>query len=238
MRKRVSSRLAKQEKKKVVRQFWVYIVMAVILIGLFIFVILPNFINITSSLLGGTAAPFTPKDELPPFTPTLTAPPKATKDAELLLFGYAEAESEVFVIVNGEELEAILAQDDGSFQATTILTEGENVLTTYARDAAGNESQLSRAYKIVLDTEAPPLDITKPTADQTIQGRSEQNLQVTGITDPGVKVTVNGQLTYAKQDGAFSYNFRLQEGKNDLEFIVTDAAGNVTEEKLSVIFQL
>ncbi|MDA1079341.1 MAG: Ig-like domain-containing protein [bacterium] len=238
MRNRISSRLVKKEKTKVVRQFWLFIILAVILIGLFIFVILPNFINITSSLLGSNNAPFAPKDELPPFTPTLTAPPKATKDAELLLFGYAEAESEVFVIVNGEELEAVKAQADGSFQATTVLTEGENVLTTYARDAAGNESQVSRAYKISLDTEVPLLDVTQPTADATIQGRAQQNLSVTGVTDPGVKVTINGQLTYAKQDGVFTHNFRLQEGKNELELIATDAAGNVTEKKIAVTFQL
>lgn len=237
MRRRVISRLVKQEKTKVVRQFWFFIVVAAILVSLFIFVILPNFINITSSFLGSTT-PFTPKDELPPFTPTLTAPPKATKDAELLLFGYAEAESEVFVIVNGEELEPVVAQEDGSFQATTTLTEGENVLTTYARDAAGNESQLSRGYKIALDTEAPLLDITTPTADAIIQGRAQQNLQIAGLTDPGVKVTINGQLTYAKLDGAFGHSFRLNEGKNDLEFIATDAADNVTEKKLSVTFQL
>jgi len=237
MRKRVSSRLAKQEKNKVVRQFWLFIVMAAILIGLFIFVILPNFINITSSFLG-SAVPLSPKDELPPYTPTLTAPPKATKDAELLLFGYAEAESEVFVIVNGEELESIVAQDDGSFQTTAVLTEGENILTVYARDAAGNESQLSRSYKIALDTEAPPLDISKPEENASIQGRTEQNLQIIGVTDPGVKITVNGQLTYAKQDGVFAYSFYLVEGKNDLLIVASDAAGNTTEKELTISFQL
>ncbi|NCN06440.1 MAG: hypothetical protein GW946_01175 [Candidatus Pacebacteria bacterium] len=237
MRKRVSSRLVKQEKNKVVRQFWFFVVMAAILIGLFIFVILPNFINMTSSFLG-SATPFTPKDELPPFTPTLTAPPKATKDAELLLFGYAEAESDVFVIVNGDEMAPIQAQGDGSFQATIALTEGENVLTTYARDVAENESQLSREYKIVLDTQEPPLELTDLADGSTIQGKNNQNLQIKGTTDPGVKVTINGQLTYAKQDGVFSQNFHLSEGKNDLEIIATDTAGNVTEQKISITFQL
>ena len=237
MRTRVSSRLVKQEKRKVVRQFWLFIIMAAILIGLFVFVILPNFITITSSFLG-SATPFTPKDELPPFTPTLTAPPKATKEAELLLFGYAEAKSEVIIIVNGDELEPIVAQNDGSFQATTALTEGENLLTTFARDAAGNESQLSRAYRSGLDTEVPPLEITAPAENATIQGRSGQNMQVVGLSDPGVKVTVNGQLTYAKQDGTFAYSFHLSEGKNDLTIIATDAAGNGTEKQFSVTFPL
>ncbi|PIY80158.1 MAG: hypothetical protein COY80_04555 [Candidatus Pacebacteria bacterium CG_4_10_14_0_8_um_filter_42_14] len=236
--RRISSRLLKHEKTKVVRQTWFFVFFSVVVLGLFVFVILPNFIGITATILGNNATPFAPADTLPPYTPTFTAPPKATTDAQLTLFGYAEPESDVIVIVNGQESEAVTAGSDGSFETAVILTEGDNNITTFARDKAGNESQQSRAYGIILDTEIPPLEISSPESSTTIQGRSNQTLAITGMTDPGVKITINGKLTYAKEDGSFSHSQFLNEGDNELTIVAADAAGNSIEKKLSVRFEL
>jgi len=236
--RRISSRLLKHEKSKVVRQTWFFVFFSVVVLGLFIFVILPNFIGITTKILGSNATPFAPADTLPPYTPTFTAPPKATTDSQLTLFGYAEPESDVIILVNGQESEPVIAGSDGSFETAITLTEGENNIITFARDKAGNESQHSRAYGIILDTEIPPLEILTPESSATIQGRANRTLAITGVTDPEVKVTVNGKLTYAKEDGSFSHSQFLNEGDNELTIVATDAAGNSIEKKLNIRFEL
>jgi len=236
--RRLSSRLLKHEKTKVVRQTWFFVFFTVVVLGLFIFVILPNFIGITTTILGNNSTPFAPADTLPPYTPTFTAPPKATTDAELTLFGYAEPESDVIILVNGQESEAVQTGNDGSFEIVVTLTEGENSITTFARDDAGNESQHSRSYGIVLDTEIPPLEIISPENNTTIVGRTNRTVAITGVTDPGVKITVNGKLSYAKEDGNFSHSQFLSEGDNELSIIATDEAGNSIEQKLNIRFEL
>lgn len=232
----VSSRLARREQQKVVRQTAFFLVLALgIGIG-FVFIILPGFIRLISSL-NTTEVGSNNSDSLPPQVPILAAPPVATPSAEVVITGYGEKQSQVVVLLNGTENSRQAINDEGNFTFTLPLEEGDNEFKVYAIDEAQNESSVSKSYVIARDSQAPTLEITEPTANQEIQSRKNQLVTIKGKTEPEARVTVNGRLVFAGLDGTFSTTYSLQEGENKLQFESLDKAGNVTKQELTVTFK-
>lgn len=208
----VTSRMARREQKKLVKQTVLFLVLAVILILGFFFVILPNFIRLVSNW-GSSDAGSSITDSLPPQIPVLAAPPVATPSAELTITGFGEKGSQVVSLVNSTEAGKHAVGDDGSFTFTINLTEGENTLSVYAIDQAENESATGKTYTIIRDSSAPKLEITEPTANQEFQTRKNQTITIKGTTDPEVRIMVNGHLAFAQKDGAFTTTYSLQDGE-------------------------
>lgn len=232
-----SSRLTRKEQRTVVRQTLISIGVAIILVVAFIFVIIPGVIRLTLAFLGSGTS-FVATDDVPPQVPVLAAPVPATFSAQVDISGFGEAKSKITFVVNGSEYQDVTASDDGSFGLSLPLTEGENSLTVYAKDEAGNESAESKKYMIVFDAQAPELVITEPQPDQQIELRKNQLTTIRGTTEPGSRVFVNGRLASVQTDGAFSLTYQLQEGENILKIEATDRAGNKTEQELKVFFRL
>jgi len=233
----VSSRLARHEQKKLVRQTIILIGASVILLFAFLFVILPQSIRLIGFLTGSNTIS-DPTDTFPPQVPVLSAPPTATPSAQLNLDGYGEPASEVVLIVNAAEQSRHKIGDDGRFSAEVSLNEGENTISSYAIDANKNESTASKSWMVIKDSQPPKLEVSEPQPDQQIELRRNQQLSVKGMTDPNTKVYVNGRLAFTQADGQFSSSFQLQEGDNKLQFRVEDQAGNVTESEVNVKFRL
>jgi hypothetical protein len=54
-------------------------------------------------------------------------------------------------------------------------------------------------------------------------------VQVEGKVEPAVSLTLNGERIEVREDGSFSFTFRLQRaGRNELKFIAENLAGNTT----------
>lgn len=233
----VTSRLAKREQKQLLVQTVALFVGAVVLLLAFIFVILPGVARVWSQITGTGLSGLDSEDTFAPQVPILAAPVSATNSAELKLSGYGEADSQLKVVINGEAKTEDKIKTDGTFEVSIALTTGENVITAYAIDAAGNESEASRSYTVVFDNEAPKLEISEPQNGQSIELRKNQQLTIKGTTEPHARVSVNGRTVLANSEGAFSTTYLLQEGENKFQLKAEDQAGNSTEQELIVNYR-
>ena len=237
MSPRRTSRKVRREKKKVLSQSVIMIIVAILLLLAFLFVILPSFIGFVTNVLN-SSSPFQETDEIPPQIPIISAPVSATNSAELSISGFGEPESDVIIILNGSKEDEIQIADDGTFSVPLTLSEGNNSVSAYSRDAAENESPVTREYTTKLDTQDPELTITEPEDGTEIQGRGNQMLTIQGTTDKDttVRVYVNDRIVFPKADGTWKYDFRLSEGENKLNIRAVDAAGNETDTEVTYKF--
>jgi uncharacterized protein YfaP (DUF2135 family) len=233
----VSSRLARHEQKKAMRQTIIYLGTAVILILAFIFVIMPGFLRFAASISGESDG-FEVSDSIPPQVPFIAAPPQATSSASITITGYGEPESEIVYVVNGSELERGKIESDGTFTQDIELIEGENTITAFSIDASKNESDVGRVYSVVMDDTDPVIEISEPQPDQSFELRANQVITIKGKTEPNARVMINGRLAFANAEGEFSSTYQLQEGDNKLTIEAEDAAGNKSQTELTVKFRL
>lgn len=234
----VSSRLVRKEEKKVVKQTIMIIGLAVVILVVFIFLIVPGVIRLTVAIFGGNTAGIGQSDTIPPQIPIMSAPVEATASTQINIKGYGEGGSTIVVLVNGSQQKEVQAATDGAFEADIDLTQGENTVATFAKDAAGNESDVSESYVVALDATAPKIELEEPQDGQQYELRKNQMMTIKGTSEPGAKIYVNGRLTVAREDGSFSTTYQLQEGENKLKFEAVDKAGNTTEQEVTVSFRL
>lgn len=234
----VSSRLAKKEERKIVRQTLIIIVLAIIMLLGFIFLVIPGLIRLTVALLGGNATQFGQVDTIPPQVPILSAPVEATSSTQIAIRGYGEANSTIYVLVNGSQQQEVQAAEDGAFSVEVDLTRDQNTIAAFAKDAAGNESDISDSYTVILDATPPKIELEEPQDGQEYELRRNQMITIKGTTEAGARVYVNGRLTVARDDGSFSTTYQLQEGENKIQFEAVDKAGNTTDHEITVHFRL
>ncbi|KFK94905.1 MULTISPECIES: Ig-like domain repeat protein [unclassified Serratia (in: enterobacteria)] len=203
-------------------------------------------------------------DTTPPATPSIGSvydnagnitgdlkPGAATDDTTPTLKGQAEAGAKVEIFDNGTKIGETTAKEDGSWEFTpeNELTEGDHSFTIRATDVAGNASELSEPWALVIDTTAPEqpgidgngagisevLDdqgtVTGPisnggTTDDTkptLNGKGEPGDTII-ITDNGNKI---GEVIVDK-DGKWEFTPEtdLSEGEHKLSVIIQDPVGN------------
>lgn len=227
------SRRNKQEEKKLTHQFVLLVLLAIGLVLLFLFVVLPALIRILAST---SPTPSQNGADVPVQVPFLSAPVTATSSATLTLSGFSQKGFTVSILDNAQPLSKTSASDDGSFHTDVTLTPGENKITVFAIDQHNKESGVSQEYIVVFDDQPPTLELKQPQDKQSIQGKQNQNLTIEGKTDTNTKVYVNDRLIFVKDDGSFTGVQPLQEGDNALSIKAVDQAGNITEKKLTITF--
>jgi hypothetical protein len=234
------SRRVRREKKKVLSQSVIMIGIAIVIFFTFIFVIIPNFFNFISNFLD-SSTPFQETDETAPQIPIISAPINATNSADLKITGFGEPESFIVFVINGEKQEKITVSQEGAFEVPIILESGENKINAYSVDEAKNESSITKDYITFFDNKAPSIEISQPEDGSSFETRSNQSITITGKTDEdevGTKIYVNDRVVFPKDDGSFSYSFRLEEGENKLEVRAQDKAGNSNKIELTYNFSL
>ncbi len=126
-------------------------------------------------------------------------------------------------------------RDEGRLEATGLelanLAAGTYYWRVAAVDAKGHDGQWSetRAFRLLgsefrdaADRQAPPLDVHEILVVGT-------NAIVSGRTEPGSLVWIDGERVDVEDDGRFTWLVRLPEyGKNQISFLAQDAAGNET----------
>jgi len=184
-------------------------------------------------------------DDRLPSTGTLTDG-QSTNDTQPALAGTAEANATIRIYDNGVLIAQTTADGSGNwtFTPTDPLANGSHTLTMTATDAAGNLSQPSAGFTVVVDTVAPVAPIISQGVDDqgtitgsfgsgqvtddtlpTIGGTSEANA-VVRLFENGTQI---GQAT-AGADGKWSIQLTtpLANGNHTLTATATDAAGNVS----------
>lgn len=130
------------------------------------------------------------------------------------------------LIINGDPTSL---NSDGTFDKFVELNEGINAYGLQFTDLAGNNA--SRWFNITLDTQAPTIDIGAH--ESTVK---ERDLNITGITDAGATLKVNGKLVQVDASGNFNKLLQLSPGPNAIVIESKDAAGNVNQVYMTVAY--
>jgi len=230
------SRLQKKREKESLKQAVKYLFLIFLVLVLMVKLGLPGLIKMAAFLgdIKSSDEPIEKSDEVAPVVPKFEFIPEATFSAEIDLLGYGEIGSSVQLYIRGISADETVIDNDGEFVFTSVhLREGENEIYAIARDDQGNESNDSRTWFITLDTTAPLIRIDSPTKGQKFFDK-DSPINVSGITEKGASLTVNGRFVMAKSDGGFETSLNLSEGDNEIEVISVDDAGNETRQALIV----
>lgn len=192
-----------------------------------------NFITAVATDQAGNNATVVNKvtlDTQPPAL-TVTAPAAGliTKQTNIVVSGTATDASATTVTVNGVNAPV---GTGGSFSLSVALAaEGSNAITVVAKDAALNQTTVSRS--VVRDTQAPVLTVTSP-VNATFSNAAVATVSGTATDASAVTVSVNGTAVTVGANGAFSYSYTLVPGPNLITVTATDAATNVTSAQRTV----
>ncbi|HMA35371.1 MAG TPA: FlgD immunoglobulin-like domain containing protein [Chloroflexia bacterium] len=134
------------------------------------------------------------------------------------------------VSVNNQET---AAGPDGRFHVDVVLDEGANNLAVEATDPVGNKARVEE--RVNLDTRPPAIQIDSLADDATVH---TAQVHLYGLTDPGVKLSVQGRLVVVDQQGHFDTPVDLIVGANTIHLEAQDQAGNVTALDRKVRYDL
>lgn len=110
------------------------------------------------------------------------------------------------------------------------IPEGNVVLSYYGRDAQGNQED-ANTLTLKVDATAPVVTILSP-LEGTVT--STGALSITGRTEAGASVTINGSSVSVQPSGDFGGSVTLSEGPNAIQVVATDLAGNVGQARVNV----
>lgn len=233
-RSRSAKRLVKKSRRNLIITF-------ILIFGLLyatITWILPSFINILGAV-NNTLKPSKGSNSegvsitLAP--PTLNIPFEATNTAEIDIKGYANPGAKVKIFVDDSEVKTVEVLEDGSFTASGInLSLGTNNIYGKTINEEEKESLPSKTFKIIFDNEKPSLSVSEPEDNKQVQG--ERKLKISGKTEVGAQVFINGNQLIVDQDGNFSTEVQLSDGENIFNIKAQDSASNFEETSRKVIF--
>lgn len=174
---------------------------------------------------------------LAPLAPRLIIPYEATNSAEIKISGFAEPEVTVELFKNEVSIGTTKVTDDGDFVFSKVsLEEGDNDFSAIASTEKSGNGDGSKTINVVFDKTVPNLELTNPTEDSLTVDSAD--FDILGKTDVKASVSVNNRIAMVDSDGNFKLKWQLNMGKNDLEIVSTDLAGNQTKKKISITYSL
>lgn len=231
----MSSRFSRIEEQRTKKRLTLVILSTIIILVALITLGIPLLVRV-SAFLGNSAGTTSIDDKTPPFAPRLSPVNSATNSAQLKVEGYAEPETTLEVIRNGDKVKEILLGRDGSFLITDIsLDDGVNTIHAIATDKAGNESTLSNKLVITYKKKGPKLEIFSPEDGKTF-GKNDQEITVSGSTEKQSSVWINDRFVSVADDGKFEYKLRISDGENIIKIVSQDTASNQTTIERKVTY--
>lgn len=174
---------------------------------------------------------------LPPAAPRILRDFEATNSATLKIKGFAEALVNVELFKNDISIGITEVSENGDFVFDKIsLDDGDNYFSAIASTEKTGSGDGSETINVVYDTLAPSLTLTNPSEDSL--SVDSIDFDIVGITDKDASVLINGRILKVDSDGGFKEKWQLNTGKNDLEIIARDVAGNETKKSISITYSL
>lgn len=233
------SRLEKKTDEEITRKTVFMGLLTIVVFVVMVFVGLPLLIKLTV-MIGNNKS----KNDsqlavkvLPPMSPRLIMPFEATNSSQITVNGLAERNVMVELLKNDVSVGKVQANDVGEFSFSNIqLDQGDNQFTAISVSDKGGSSEPSKESVIAYDNVPPTLTMLVPSEDSS--SVSVADLDVSGQSDKGVSVTVNGQVAMVDDSGKFKIKLQLNVGKNDVNIVVSDLAGNITKKTISITYDI
>ncbi len=158
---------------------------------------------------------------------TITSPTSSlTNDPSVTVAGFTEPDATVTV---GGDLSSVAA--DGRFNHTLTLPEGTHVVEVVATNPIGRETRV--AIEITIDTTPPILLMNSPADGLTT---NSSTVLVSGTTEVGADLVVNGIRLRVAPDGSFAMQLALRPGTTLVTAVAADAAGNSATRSVTVTY--
>ncbi len=229
MSKRYSSRLSRRAVRKSEKSLILTLGLVFVILGLFIKIGIPALINLSSFISGNKDTTVKKQSDTFVSAPFLNQTYDATNSARVTITGNALPKETVKLFVNDSEIDSKDTKDDGSFSFDSVrLQAGANTIKAKAENDKQKDSDFSNEITISYNNKQPSLSIDSPSDNQSFN-KDQKSINVTGKTDQGNRVTVNGFLAVVDGNGNYSYTLQLQNGDNNIEVVASDDAGNQTK---------
>ena len=174
---------------------------------------------------------------LPPLAPRIVRDFEATNSAQIKIKGFAEAKVVVELYKNDISIGVTDVSENGDFTFDKITLDfGDNYFNAIASTEKSGRGDGSETINIIFDNLAPSLTVTNPSEDSL--SVDYPDFDIVGTTDKGSSVLINGKIVKVDDNGGFKEKWQLNTGKNDLEIIARDVAGNETKKSISITYSL
>lgn len=233
-----SRRAVRRLARKSRRNFFITLVIITILAYFSLTWILPNFIGgigFIKTVVSPSQKSITqPSDNITLAPPVLNIPYEATNTTQINIKGFGTPNSKVKLYIDDESKQTTDVAEDGSFTFKDVtLGLGTNNIYGRTVDEKDKESLPSKTIKVIYENEKPILNISEPEDNKTIQG-GDRKVKVSGKTDPGVNIFINGTQVIVDKDGNFSADQPLNDGDNTISIKAVSIASNITEVQRNV----
>jgi len=231
------SRLKRQTNDQVTKKTVFMGILTVILAIAVLVFGLPLLIKFSIFLGQGKSSASNTDKVLAPLAPRLVLPFEATNSASTNIQGFAEAKVNVELFKNDVSVGKTQVTDSGDFVFSGVnLDEGDNNFSAVASTDKSGSGEKSTPINLIYDKTPPSLTLTNP-SEATLTVDSA-DFDITGTTDKGASVVVNDRIAMVDDNGNFKLKWQLNTGKNDLQIIARDVAGNETAKSVSITYSL
>ncbi len=126
-------------------------------------------------------------------------------------------------------------QSESNQSTLTEIPTGISHLRIRAFDENDLRGAESQTYRILRSTGTLPPYLFLEDGDRAEIYTSDTEYTLSGVTEPGSTIRINGNTATVSSSGEFSVNLRLDPGLNPVELISTSMSGNITRLKRSII---
>ena len=231
------SRLESVEERRNIKKAYRFAFLSIVIVIILIWFGLPFMAKLSGFFtnLKSNQLPIEKTDNTPPAPPKIDEYSENTNKKVFEITGNVEEGSTVIFNFNSKDNE-ILADRNGIFSIKLNLVDGENSFFATAKDAAGNESQKTKIYRIVFDNEPPKIIVTSPPDGESFYGSKQQTVTIKGTCEKESSLTINERFVSIDDEGNFSFTFNLSEGENIINFKAVDKAGNESNTSIKLKF--
>lgn len=232
------SRLDRKEDEEITKKTVVLGGVTVLIFAIVLVFGLPLLIKL--SVLLGNSKKLSKNDQekvLPPLPPRLVVSFEATNSAKFSISGVAEPKVEVELLKNDVSIGKKTVDDKGGFVFDNIILDnGGNTFTALASTQKEGNSELSKTVTVIYDDQPPSLNMINPSEDKVTV--DSPDFDIVGKSERGVSVTVNGRLALVDDEGMFKLKVQLNAGKNSLEIILRNPAGNEVKKNIEITYDI
>lgn len=160
-------------------------------------------------------------------------------DAEILTRGSVQMRWSPVASVDEYELalhgpNGTIEQEVSATHVRVALPSGRYEWSVRGLTSEGHGHESSRGhFRVVLDRTPPQVTLRSPTPGAVVQGAAI----VSGRTEPGAVLTINGVRAQVRADGSFRSSTPVRRGLTNIVVVARDAVGNVRTATRSVLRQ-